>query len=500
MPPPLRLRLLPVLASTLVALAAGAGVAQAASTVKVKGQVVGTPYASGSKTAIPVLLTQGSVKKARLKSPLGVAIVPRSKRVRIPGGTSRPGSLRIGDSFRGSTRASKTARSAVYPRLTVKGLSVTKRSKTLSLDELSKLVTALRSDLNKLSANVSGLTSFTLSNFAAVRADIAGIRSALAALRADVDALKGQFTSLSASLATLQSTLEGAIGDLANLGPLSTQLTTALADIASLQSTVGSLLTRMTSAESAIATLTATLGSLGTTVGGLTTSLASISSRVTAVEGLLTGLAPGDLSGALSSIATLQSKVLSLTGQLAGVDGVLGNADDTLTTLSGTVSTLTGTTVPAIQGTVTGLQGTVSGLTTTTSGLTTSVATLTSGARRHECLPRNADHDGERPDHESRLTADDRLGAGRNRERRQRPRPGRRRAVRAVDPRDPARRGLLAGPKKSEPQIDPGSGFGRAERGPSRKPRKSPLEGSIGAGSTPIVPSPKPRTMARKSP
>lgn len=147
-----RLRLLTLAATAAAALTLPTGAASAA-TVQLKGQVVGTPYPSGTRTAIPVLFTKGSADKARLKSPLGVAIVPRAKSVKVPGGASLPGRLRVGDRFRAKSRVSRAARTSVYPRLTLTGLTVTQQSKTLSAEELGQLA------LGSLTTTVNGLTS-----------------------------------------------------------------------------------------------------------------------------------------------------------------------------------------------------------------------------------------------------------------------------------------------------------------------------------------------------
>ncbi len=79
----MRRRILVVVA-TIVALGALAVPAPAAVTLK--GTVTGTPYVVAKRTAVPVLLTSGSTRKAKLRSPAGVILLPRTSTVKITTG------------------------------------------------------------------------------------------------------------------------------------------------------------------------------------------------------------------------------------------------------------------------------------------------------------------------------------------------------------------------------------------------------------------------------
>jgi uncharacterized coiled-coil protein SlyX len=426
-----RLRLFALAAVPAAALILTPGAAAAAS-VQLKGQVVGTPYPSGARTAIPVLFTKGSAEKARLKSPLGVAIRPAGQGRQGPGWHQPARAAARRGQFRATSRVSRAARTGVYPRITLTVLTVTQQSKTLSAEELGQLVTALRRDLNKLSSTVGTLTSFTLSNFAGVRADIAGLRADLTALRNEVDLLKSQLTGLSGSLTTLHTTVQGALGDLANLGPLSAQLTGALADIASLQGTVGSLLTRMTSAESAIATLTTTLSSLGTTVSGLATSLAGLSSRLTTVEGCALGHRDAPGPGGLTHLAAGRRRRRDRHGRRRADDAVghrqhadrhhrPGAAEHRDRSARDRRRALDDDRRPDGER-----------------------RNAHERAGQHERFARQPDDDGDRAHQQPRLAPDDRRRARLDDQRAQRPGSGRRRPLRPDDPRHPARQRLLS--------------------------------------------------------
>ena len=97
----------------VLALICASFTATQASAAEIKGQVVGTPYvASATRTAIPVLISKESARRAKLKSQIGVVIAARKKAVNAPGGSVLPGRLRLGDRFKAVTRVGSSARSA----------------------------------------------------------------------------------------------------------------------------------------------------------------------------------------------------------------------------------------------------------------------------------------------------------------------------------------------------------------------------------------------------
>src|SRR3954462_11607126 len=120
-----------------------------------KGTVTGSPYvASATATAVPVTFSKQSAQRAGLRSPVGVIVVPRRRAVPTPEGRVTPTALRLGDRFRFATHVPKAARAAVYTRLATSRLSVYKRSRTLSNDELTTLITQLVAYVGQLQAGI----------------------------------------------------------------------------------------------------------------------------------------------------------------------------------------------------------------------------------------------------------------------------------------------------------------------------------------------------------
>jgi hypothetical protein len=263
-----------------------------AGTVTAKGQVVGAAYVAGSKSAVPVLLSQASARKAKLRSPLGIALISRSASIPAPGGSVKPGDLRIGDSFTGRLRTSRALRAAAYPRLTPKGFRVTRRGTTLSNDALYALVAQLRKDLD-------GLQAYVVSELGRLNGLLTGLTSQATSTRSQLDTVTSTLNSVSSGL---------------------TQLQTAIANIPA-------------NVQSEIDALTAQVGSLQTTASSLQSQLTTAAGSITTIQGLLSGITtPGQLSGALTDISTLQSQVGTLTGAVSGlttqINGAGGLQDD----------------------------------------------------------------------------------------------------------------------------------------------------------------------------
>ena len=98
---------------------AAAGPATAAV---LRGEVAGSPYASGrASVAVPLLLANASARRAKLRSPVVLALLPRGMRVRVPGRAPAvaPLALRLGDTVRLTVTLTRRTRRAVYPRLSV---------------------------------------------------------------------------------------------------------------------------------------------------------------------------------------------------------------------------------------------------------------------------------------------------------------------------------------------------------------------------------------------
>src|SRR3954467_970349 len=131
-------------------------IAAPARAALLKGTVTGSPYvASATAAAVPVTFSKQTAQRAGLRSPVGVIVVPRRRAIPTPEGRVTPTALRLGDRFRFATTVPKTARAAVYTRLATSRLSVYKRSRTLSNDELTTRLTALVAYVGQLQAGIA---------------------------------------------------------------------------------------------------------------------------------------------------------------------------------------------------------------------------------------------------------------------------------------------------------------------------------------------------------
>lgn len=392
----------------------------AAHAATLKGQVAGQPYlAGGDRTAVPVLLSRETAGRAKLASPMGLAVVSRRTPLRAPGGqTVLPGRLRPGDKFTATGTVPRAMRKAAYPRLTFKRMTVTKRAKQLSTAELEELLAQTRRELGSLSAtvsNLSGATQRALADLGArvrsLRSDVDGLTAGLAAAQADLTALSGQ---LIAAAADLRGRIDLVRAD------LQPQVTSALNQITALGATIGSCGVP-SSVVGRLCTLEAAFGALDpTAVAALTDRVTQVSSALTSTVASLTGLtlvgdlpatltapvltAIGQLTGLQGTVAGLSGTVATVSGDVAGLQGSVGTLltqvgavdvtgmSATLTNLLGTLGSdpagLTSSVVGGLQTTLAGVQSDVSGvltnlgavnvqaLNTTVSGITGNVATI----------------------------------------------------------------------------------------------------------------------------
>lgn len=311
---------------------------QRSKRVALKGLVVGQAYALKKRTAVPVLLTPKTAKRARLKGRAGVLAL-RAKRVKVKGRkrtripTSR---LRIGDRFRMKAKVRRAARRAPYWQVAARKLKVKKRSGTLSAAELQALLDALRADLAKLTDAVVGLAWYTADGFRLVGAELASLRADLNALRSDFATLAAQLAAVSAQLAALENDLQkqiDALGD--DFAQLAAQLQDVLDDVAALNAAVAALGAELAALQGEVATLTGDLAALTATVDGLSAQLGDLSTLSGSVEELLTGVDPGDLAGALGDLSSLQA-------DLAALEGVIGDSTSGLVQEVGSLSAVVG--------------------------------------------------------------------------------------------------------------------------------------------------------------
>jgi hypothetical protein len=243
------------------------------------GQIVGANLPAGSRAGVPVLFDASGVRAARLRGPMGVLRLPSTSRVRIPGGrTVALSALRVGDAFRVRMAVTPAAARAAYPAFNVAAasFSVTRRGTAPSAGELQDQITLL-------SGYLGALTGYVIAQFADLHAQTASLRSDLSGLGRALDDLRAKVAALPPSTAA--------------------QITTLITQVTQLQ----------------------------TEVQNVTNQLNTVTSDLSSVAGKLTGIAPGDLAGALASIGTLQTLV-------GGVD--VAALSTSVTTLSGKVGTV----------------------------------------------------------------------------------------------------------------------------------------------------------------
>jgi uncharacterized coiled-coil protein SlyX len=258
-------KLVAVVAVALVAVPAAAS----AKTVEFRGVVSGSPYgASNGYMAVPVLFSKQTARNVGLKSPVGLLVVKRTRRVSLPGGAARilPVGMRTGDRFKGTVPMRSTYTQSFYPRITFSSVSVYFRSKELSLAEMSAAIEAMRKALADLQNQLNALKASSIKAFEDVYAQLAGLRQALAALQAlsvtdfqaQIDALTKRLDDLIAGLPDFsQFALLSELPDLTGYLKL-TDLTTALGGnsvITTLQTQVSDLTDQVTDLTADLATV-----------------------------------------------------------------------------------------------------------------------------------------------------------------------------------------------------------------------------------------------------
>jgi conjugal transfer/entry exclusion protein len=315
-------RLILVAAVVIASLAALAG---SASATMLKGQVVGSPYSSDVRTAIPVLLSRVSAKRAHLDSPVGVFIVPRKATIPTPDGPVIPARLRPGDRLQAAGRVGGAARSATYFRLGLRNVVVKRRSKTPSNDELAAAVAQLQQAVAALQNQLNGLANYVNAGFASLQGQLDSLRKDLNTLRDQVTALVNQVNDLGATVDRLKTELTE------KLGGLPTDLSSL---IAGLQSKVQGILDALNGVSMAALNSDNLLTDPYGTAASLKARVKIIGDLV---NSLLSGVPPGTIAGLLSTVDGTLNQVV---GQLQGLDGILGTADDTVAGATGQLQAL----------------------------------------------------------------------------------------------------------------------------------------------------------------
>lgn len=319
---------------------------------QLKGTIVGAPYvASARSTALPVLISKQSMKRARLKSPIGVLIVPRRRTVSTPDGRVLPGNLRLGDRWKGRARISRANRRELYTRIALKRIDVYRRSKALSTAELKALVKELRRDLARLAGYVTDLGDYTQRGFRDVNARLAGLRSDVDGLRRDVSALRADLNALSARLDAAIAGLESTVSTVTTeLQPQVQQLITSLTTIgdviggAGCPSTPGSINARVCAVELVTVPQVSTVTSRVDQVSSALTTLVNRLTNVTLSGDLPAELTP-TVSATLSSVYGLIGQVGGLLPQVSSLTDAQASAGVAISDLQGLVGSINVTTI-----------------------------------------------------------------------------------------------------------------------------------------------------------
>src|SRR3954447_1056070 len=188
-----------------------------AGSVEMRGVVSGSPYgASGHQMAIPVLFSKMTARNAGLKSPVGVIIVKRTDKVKLPNGAgfTIPVNLRTGDRFKGFGDIGSLQKKVFYPRVVFQQPVVYFRSKELSLSELSVAVDSLRKSLDGLSTQFAGMRAFALQQLGLLATQLTDLQRQLAALAATQADFAKQLAALGSRVGDLEAGLAKQVNDL----------------------------------------------------------------------------------------------------------------------------------------------------------------------------------------------------------------------------------------------------------------------------------------------
>jgi len=253
--------------ATVAGLAAVPAVASA-GTVPMRGVVSGSPYgASNGQMAVPVLFSKMTARNAGLKSPVGVIILKRTQKVKLPNGSgfTLPVNMRTGDRFKGLGVIGAPQQRAFYPRVVFPKAVVYFRSKELSLSEISAAIASLQQALADLQAQFNAFKNASIKAFQDLYAQLADLQKQLAALQAlhlpdfqaQIDALSKKLNDLIAGLPDFSKfalvsqlpdlTQYVKLSDLAGLIGANSTITTLQSQVATLQTQVTSLTNRLTS-------------------------------------------------------------------------------------------------------------------------------------------------------------------------------------------------------------------------------------------------------------
>jgi hypothetical protein len=315
--------------AVIAAMAAAAAVPASASAQapQLRGVVSGSPYgASNGSMAIPVLFSKMTVRDVGLKSPVGVIILKRTQRVKLPngGGYSLPVNLRTGDRFKGYGTVSSVNKRTFYPRIPLESRPVVYfRSKEMSLAELTAAVDALQKAIADLQGQIVALQRYTAAGFASLLGQIDALKKQLSSLNipagVDLTGMQKQIDDLKAQLNAVIESLK----DYAKLTDVDKKIQDAIAGLSLLSTTdVTDILNSLnfdTTALSQFVEDTIT-GLLGDPAGTLTTTVNGL------IDGKINDLDLAATYATLTQLAAANQQITDLTTRLNTLCGALKTA------------------------------------------------------------------------------------------------------------------------------------------------------------------------------
>jgi polyhydroxyalkanoate synthesis regulator phasin len=236
------------------------------------GQVMTAPYASGKQVVVPVLVDRKSLKRAKLRAPVGVLLLKGAKKVKVVGQRARvaPALLRAGDKLRARAKVTKSLRRASYWRTPVRSFKVTKRAPTFSPAELQALLVAFGGDVRRLDAALDAVAKYVQAGFQKVDGDLAALRGNVQSLAAALTALEQRVAALEAGLPALEARMQAQLDALAQqFGALGTQLAAMQTQLAGLDGDVSALEADVAAIESQLAQMTADIAEIQTAMSAL---------------------------------------------------------------------------------------------------------------------------------------------------------------------------------------------------------------------------------------
>jgi prefoldin subunit 5 len=313
-------------ALALAPLAALAILPASASARSVSGQALAAPTAAGARLSLPVLLSQRSVRRNHLRSPVVTLSLGRNVNVASGAGGQNATPLGFGDQLTATVKVPKAAQRSAFPMLKASKVRLLAHATDAQEAELAQKLAALTQTVSNLSNYVQQLAAYTYTQFGIVFGDIAQDHTALTGLTSNLASLQSQLDALSAQIASL------------NVPALSSQLTT----------------------------LSTTVDGLTSQVPQLVSGLDSVTSGLSGVESVLGGIQPGQLSQALTDIGSLQTITSGL--DVSSIDSQLATLESRLQAVLASIGTVSGT----------DLQTQIDNLSSTLSGVSSSLATAIS--------------------------------------------------------------------------------------------------------------------------